>query len=1086
MINDISLPDVPHSFVEGRYTIALWLMIDDTTQLTSGFNIQYEDHMTMHITGKGTKLHTKCFPNGLTDKPQSTITSTIESDVAAQKFINTDFQETDLASGIWNVVYCSANLQEGKYYLNTNVVKPLLPNTTLNSATNLTWNRNFNIPDLTTVTKTTVNLKGMSTSGNARIFFKNLLILRDYLPQELHSKFFFNKDFNLLIVDTFKLMVAFNSDLSDTTLNTYDGVANPPTLKVKYTVLPSTGTPAVKESAAINTLANKVYSNDFYWYGLTLCGLEQHKSPYTNTSTYLSLSSLSCSDISTGDCTAGSYCLSSETVPNAYYTRFWCSADVLRVSDLSCQTASTAHGYNSESMFDYIDLTKYDQLADGSCNAGNTKFYFNCIPNTLNTSLLLSGESGFRDIIYTTGAELANKKVYSFEVWFYGLNFTPNTAVVNGNELYYFIAPPHKFYHKGVASTALQYVFDSNAAAGLGNNLNQKEWNNIFISSDATNVSTFFNYSVANKVTNTSSDFMGFLFCNKSTTCALGTDYKNLIWGNAIYKNIRLFTATYTLDQWLQLITATTTNFSNIAIFYFDFDVKNYVPDANDTYAVNSLVGTNIKLILNTENKNRGYNIVLDYDYIKKNVPAGGQFINIITDKPTTNSSLASCTDSNCNRCFKSGANQCYECKVGYMISNLTCILGSASFFKPPLDSDITLSNITLASHNKFTVGIYFKFLSENLAENTTTVETKVYRKLFSIDSGNNAYLAYSSIDNNFAVVYNSKLAYIIDGTTYPLIGKWYFIGLSVYRSPDATIHPHMQNVQFMKNIIPINAAYKTSGDGDANLYSIPGNEIRFFKQTQSLYADLRIYSSFIKGPYGVAQNRTSSYRSMYLVRNVPLVIGKTGSIFSTGQSSCLTASQITSGSLTNLECVLDYNPLFQSNQRCNSDDIAPNASCPNCNAECSFSANSSITGFTGPEMACSKKAIAYVDCTCHIHRFSYYLLDNNKCKPIENLNFHNFQDIDVSVPSSQNNEMTIEFWSYIYSYTPTNLNEYNVIWDKHNRIKIYADASGKYKATCYPFVNKANLPQYETIKFDGQAINMGAWNFIRCSLVND
>lgn len=95
------------------------------------------------------------------------------------------------------------------------------------------------------------------------------------------------------------------------------------------------------------------------------------------------------------------------------------------------------------------------------------------------------------------------------------------------------------------------------------------------------------------------------------------------------------------------------------------------------------------------------------------------------------------------------------------------------------------------------------------------------------------------------------------------------------------------------------------------------------------------------------------------------------------------------------------------------------------------------------------------------------------------NFSFYNSVTIpNISVPA--NNEISLEFWAYIYTYVPGTFTSLDVMWDKQARIQIIY-TGGSLKANCFPFVDITNLSSYTTSMQDSMVVK--TWYYLRCAV---
>jgi len=98
----------------------------------------------------------------------------------------------------------------------------------------------------------------------------------------------------------------------------------------------------------------------------------------------------------------------------------------------------------------------------------------------------------------------------------------------------------------------------------------------------------------------------------------------------------------------------------------------------------------------------------------------------------------------------------------------------------------------------------------------------------------------------------------------------------------------------------------------------------------------------------------------------------------------------------------------------------------------------------------------------------------------VRSINFSFFDKIDLSsIKYSTNDEMTMEFWFYVYSYSPAIFTSLDVSWHHHVRIQLI-NVSGVLKSRCYPFVDYLNLPLYTGYAEENKTEKV--WFYVRCA----
>jgi hypothetical protein len=106
-----------------------------------------------------------------------------------------------------------------------------------------------------------------------------------------------------------------------------------------------------------------------------------------------------------------------------------------------------------------------------------------------------------------------------------------------------------------------------------------------------------------------------------------------------------------------------------------------------------------------------------------------------------------------------------------------------------------------------------------------------------------------------------------------------------------------------------------------------------------------------------------------------------------------------------------------------------------------------------------------------------YYCLSNIFYNEIEiqSINFAFYEKVDIpNVKVSLNNEYTLEFWSFIYSYVPGKFTSLEVSWNLHAKIIIMNNPANQLVTQCYPFVDIVNNSY---TNFAQDIISEGKWS---------
>ena len=1087
----IEFTGIPQAKEIGRYSLGLWIFIEEVDKLaTDGINISYTEHIHIHIAKQdNTTAKAYCIPMPyLLDK--STIMDNLKtSDITTTFTDNSHYIESTLIGGnnSWTFVYCAVSEPQGIFHLNNSNDSHFTPNIQYESVNNPSslpmakiFNRNY-IVDTTVESTLSITYYRYSTSTNSTKFFiKDILVFKDYIPKELYSNFFFFKSFN----DT-TFGIIFYTDLTNKNYYTITP-GTPDTIDINYDVVSTLSDTSFVGSTSIQVNGTSGYSyssSNLSINLLSLCAANSEKEGTESTNSYNELHKKLCLLIG-GSCDNSSlFCAYYDSNNNSYPLYNCTGNEKLQTSSMTCITASPTQKFIEGSLYDYIDLSKY--AAGGTCDTNtHSQFYFDCISNDKYPSIQFNGELGFYKTTFDMSTNLTDN--YTIEIWFYALPIsTPNVT-----EFYYLDLFPHIVYRDTGTST-MKYIHNTDSAVDFNLDLTLNEWNSIVISSDSINssITAYFNYDDTNKITiNTTLQNIGNLnFCNLDAT-----DCATINWGNAIYK-IRVWKEAYGLID-IMRYSDSINNKVEYYEYFFDFSLSNltYVNGSNENkYQVNNYDNTLISMdLLPHVSGTRAYNIAIEYDTILKNNKTGFVLTSI------DNLTYKACS-SNCNRCYLDLSNntKCYKCQSGYsLLLDLTCE-PTTKYFKNS-NADVVLNNTDLSNLKKYTISFYTKIIGTREVIASTTLS-----KMIVINSTKKAFITFDNSTEGAEKIefyINDKLVYSytadVNNSIF-VVDEWIYIGLSVYIDLSQDSSPSMFNMQINKSIVDMDSTTKTEFDSDNTLLNYSFTDLILSKQTNSFYGDLRIYSTFMRGPIGLVYSKANRYNYLFSYFQLALPAAS-GDVLSNNNTltnitennypnDCLNSAETSTAVV--IDCLFDEIPNLLLTD-CNSgignktpiecEQETANSGCVNSNSE-------SFPVITHYDAATTDGSV----CSCYINKFNHVLLDDNTCGLETFINFNYIDTVSTDVLGSQNKEMTLEFWVYIYSYDETKVNTIDFFWDRHLAIKLAVDTNNNNSidATCYPFVDASSTGGYfyndDSSESSKVTFDQFTWVFIRCSV---
>ncbi len=180
-------------------------------------------------------------------------------------------------------------------------------------------------------------------------------------------------------------------------------------------------------------------------------------------------------------------------------------------------------------------------------------------------------------------------------------------------------------------------------------------------------------------------------------------------------------------------------------------------------------------------------------------------------------------------------------------------------------------------------------------------------------------------------------------------------IGISVYRSSNSSIFPHMFNFMIQTSILVPLPAF--------NVYTtqVMIDNMTFSQFTTSLFAALNVHNNFIHGPYAIIIG--NNLLGNYLVKSFPL----SGSL----SSNCMASSDLKTGTpgTLGINCAPDYMAYQISSLSCKNDALYFDLSLTNSIIPCGSCSSSCTVACFGSN---------FTQCSCYFNTLDSWITTQN------------------------------------------------------------------------------------------------------------
>ena len=257
-----------------------------------------------------------------------------------------------------------------------------------------------------------------------------------------------------------------------------------------------------------------------------------------------------------------------------------------------------------------------------------------------------------------------------------------------------------------------------------------------------------------------------------------------------------------------------------------------------------------------------------------------------------------------CKRCYGTDNGKCYKASTNYVMNEQYARLTNGYYLKV-LPTDTTIDKIKL-NLNQAVI---------NSKGKTLTFWVKVWGVLktsyddcpliMNISNYSSSFLCYDDTNKIFYFIVNGAYKVFQDTTFFNNIGKWTFISVANYNALlTYKYYPSMTNV-FIFN------ADMQRQETTISPIGISFEVIEFPTTIAALYADLRIYDTYIVQPLGIVNGNTE-IRNLNLIQSFALS-------HPTDSTKCILDSDLIGQSVSGLgiTCSGDYNEYFDAKNKC-------------------------------------------------------------------------------------------------------------------------------------------------------------------------
>ena len=1034
-----------------RYTMDLWIFVEIPSSFTNGINFIWDKHLGISVIRESsslTSITALCLPQGYYDDLSNKKSSDIFT--VYNNALNKDQVLFPNANEQWLYVRCSVDLSRDIFYINKNTPKSIIPETFYGTTRNDKSYRYFDIEE-----QTEFRIEN-SEYSDSRVFLRFISLYREYIPNNLFDMRFID------IKDYFTKAfwpIVFHMDF-----NEYQKKENTDEISY-YAYFDYIPEKRFEYPSFTDPHTDKYYPTYPNYYNVSLCPIG---TMHTNTNDCVEITKASCKN---------DFCLNENQY--FYYSGKYLDENLLPVDKCNdsiklsrLPDTKPNEGYclliEDFEKVNSVPTNEANFYGQFSCGSNYERAYYKCLHNTKvdKSALYFNSFYGFSPLEIDLSA--MNIQSHYFEFWmkFDNINTKTNSRIQSSSQLYYLYADPH-IIKKNLKENAYYYYYMSYANPLLpvevkGNKLNSistYEWNRIIIhtvisDTDDTLIQLYLNYEFTNPefVLNVPVDEIRKIRNIKFTT-KIAWNNEDMFWGNAWYSNMRIWKEDITS---LELIMLYGTSQSDLIKYiktiqlHYSFDISSINKDEvseqlNQVNNLNSFFWHGKKKYDYSNLENFSTN-QFDFSFVNPGKYVSGvsnDKINVIT---------GNCAIG-CSKCYSSGATDCYECLSGFILYEKQCKTLTGYYLKTG-DSDI---DIKITVTNPITMMFWMKYIG---VDNTYPDNGSDILPMVTFSS--NFELVLDNKDNEIQFICLTDKCYSI--SIQGIIAKWIHIGISVYVHDDSITlaFPDMLNIMINKEIlIPLESLtpYKRNG--------IKIDQFVLHSNVVCLYSFLQLYDNYWIGSFGHVTSAASSAIDQYMT--VPLKGSST--------TNCLNADQLNNN--PTFICVDDYNPYEDNKLNCKNDDKIINLSlfisppCENCNSNCLTQCYDSNEN----------------QCSSNFREGLYWIktqstnVNSYVSERITNINFGLYENITIDdIQSSTNDEMSLEFWVYIYQYLDSTFESITVDWENQVRMDLYKNNANQYTMKCTSNQTIIPTPPSSVVPSITSDLNYKQWYYVRCA----